>query len=86
MSSNWNDWRELKYRIADFLFARELDDAYALGLKYGAEFATRRISFAVSLKSDSSLMTKTQRIGYDKAVQIVQDTKRVVEQETGSRR
>ncbi len=78
-----SNWREFKYQIADKLFRRELDDAYALGLRGGVQFATRKISFEVNLKSESVLMTKTQKLGYDRAAEIVKDTRKLVEQQVG---
>lgn len=80
--STWNDWRELKYQIADKLFCAELDDAYRMGTQAGAEYATRTISFRMNLKNKD--MTKTQQIGYDKALAALQDAKETIQESTGA--
>lgn len=80
----WNDWRELKYRIADIVFATEMDEAYELGIRAGAEYATRNISFQVGLKEAKQDLTKTQKIGYDKAYDIIQSCKEDIRKTTGA--
>lgn len=79
-----SNWRELKYMIADKLFAYELDEAYAHGVKAGAEFAARTISFQLGLKESKQELTKTQKIGYDKALAIVQERKEHIHKSTGA--
>ena len=37
--------REVKYQIADKLFCKEMDEAYSMGIRVGAEFAARKMSF-----------------------------------------
>ena len=80
--STWNDWRELKYQIADKLFCREMDDAFKMGVEHGAEFATRNISFQMNLKNKD--LTKAQQIGYDKALTALQGAKEVIQEATGA--
>jgi hypothetical protein len=60
------NWRELKYRIADKLFDRELNDSYEMGVREGATHTLREVGFALQL-GDTKL-TKAQTAGYDKAV------------------
>lgn len=79
-----SNWRELKYQIADKLFAYELDEAYALGVRAGAEFAARTISFELGIKEVRQELTKTQKIGYDKAMAIVQERKEHIRKSTGA--
>lgn len=67
--------RELKYQIADKLFKTELDDAYEMGIRAGVTHATRRITFDLELKANAQDMTKTQKIGYDKAVSNLKDVR-----------
>lgn len=67
--------RELKYQIADKLFAKELDEAYDMGIRAGAEFATRTLSFRVNLNSEKVKMTPTEKKGYSKALQVIEDVK-----------
>jgi hypothetical protein len=66
---------EFKYQIADKLFAKELDEAYDMGIRMGAEFATRTLSFRVSLNSEKVKMTPTEKKGYEKAIQVIEDVK-----------
>lgn len=75
---------ELKYQIADKLFAKELDEAYGMGMRIGAEFATRIISFRVNLNSEKIKLTKTEKQGYLKALDIIQDCKPHIEDKTGA--
>jgi hypothetical protein len=75
---------ELKYQIADKLFAKELDEAYGMGMRIGAEFATRIISFRVNLNSEKIKLTKVERQGYLKALDIIQDCKPHIEEKTGA--
>lgn len=67
--------RELKYQVADKLFAKELDEAYDMGIRAGAEFATRTLSFRVNLNSEKVKMTPTEKKGYAKALQVIEDVK-----------
>ena len=66
---------ELKYQIADKLFTKELDEAYDMGIRAGAEFATRTLSFRVGLNAEKIKLTKVERSGYEKAIQVIEDTK-----------
>ena len=77
-------WREVKYQIADKLFTYELDDAYQMGIREGATFSTRKISFNLELKRNRQDMTKTQQIGYDKAVEILKDARKEIKEQTGA--
>ena len=58
--------QHIKYWIADHLLNSELDDAYHDGLREGASYALHKVS--MELERDIEL-TKTQRQGYDLAVQ-----------------
>ena len=78
------DWKELKYQIADKLFAKELDEAFNMGLSEGARFATSTISFKVYLKESKQDLTKTQAIGYRKAMSVVEDCKEEIRHSTGA--
>lgn len=75
---------ELKYQIADKLFTKELDEAYAMGMRIGAEYVTRIISFRVNLNSEKIKLTKTEKQGYLKALDIIQDCKPQIEEKTGA--
>lgn len=60
------DLQHIKYWIADHLLNSELDEAYHDGLREGASYALHKVS--MELERDIEL-TKTQRQGYDLAVQ-----------------
>lgn len=77
-------WREVKYQIADKVFKYEMDEAFQMGIREGATFSTRKITFAVELKADRLNMTKTQKLGYQKAIDIVRDTRAVIKDQTGA--
>ena len=64
---------ELKEWIAERFFEKQLDEAYALGIREGMRAATQTISFRVSLQDKD--LTKTQRIGLLKAMYIINDFK-----------
>ena len=73
-------WRTIKYQIADKLFAFELDEAYDMGIRMGAEYATHVISFRTKLNSEKIKLTKTEKQGYEKAIQVIQDCKPQIEE------
>lgn len=77
-------WREVKYQIADKLFTYELDDAYQMGIREGATYATRKITFNIELKRSRMDMTKTQQIGYDKAIANLGDLRKEIKESTGA--
>ena len=77
------DWSDLKYEIADFLFGKELDEAYAMGISQGAEFATRKLSFEVNLKRNLKL-TKVEERGYGYAIEAIDRVKPEIERTTGA--
>jgi len=66
------DLQKIRYFIADNLFEAELDDAYEMGVREGITHALREIVFAVDLK-ESSKLTKTQLVGYQKAIAALAD-------------
>lgn len=77
-------WSDIKYEIIDRIAGDLLDEAYDMGIKVGAEYATRTISFRVNVKEAALGLTKTQKIGYDKANAIVQDCKKDIANTTGA--
>lgn len=67
---------ELRYWIADRFFTRELDEAFSMGIREGQ----RRLSSELRVRMDYKRtraaelgMTKTQTIGYDRCMEVVQD-------------
>jgi len=77
------NWSDLKYEVADKLFGKELDEAYKMGIRVGAEYATRKLSFEVSLKRRLTL-TKTEERGYDYAIEAVARVKPEIANQTGA--
>lgn len=77
------DWSNFKYEIADFLFGKELDEAYAMGISQGAEFATRKLSFEVNLKRQLKL-TKVEERGYQHAIDAIERVKPEIAKSTGA--
>ena len=77
-------WNDIKYEIADKLFARELDEAYNAGIRIGAEYATKKISFRLRAAKESTKLTKTQEVGYAKALEMVQEVKPEITRQTGA--
>lgn len=75
--------REVKYQIADKLFCKEMDEAYSMGIRVGAEFAARKMSFEVKLKRNLKL-TKVEDRGYEYAIEAVERIKPEIEKSTGA--
>lgn len=77
------DWSLFKYELADFLFGKQLDEAYSEGMREGAQFASRKLSMAVR-NLEASQMTKTQRIGHQKSMEAIYEAKKEVMRKTGA--
>ena len=77
------NWSDFKYELADLLFAKELDEAYKDGIRIGAEFATRKLSFEVRLKRHLTL-TKVESRGYDYAFVAINRAKEEIRNTTGA--
>lgn len=63
--------RELRYRIADWLFEAELDEAFELGIKEGARRQKENITQA--LDTASLDVAKTNQKGYMVAMEVVEN-------------
>lgn len=81
----WRNWKDWKYEIADKLFNAELDEAYDMGKRVGAEYTVSRIVYGLDINSTKLPMTKTQKSGYDMAVEVVQAQKPEIENKTGAK-
>jgi len=77
------NWSVLKDEVAELLFAKQLDEAYKDGIRIGAEFATRKLSFEVSLKRHLTL-TKVESRGYDHAFVAINRAKEEIRNTTGA--
>jgi hypothetical protein len=70
------NWTELKYKIAERFFERELDEAFILGIKEGKRRQASHIRVDMEYKKTRAKetgLTKTQAIGYDRCMEVVQD-------------
>lgn len=67
---------ELRYKIADLLFARELDEAFEMGIREGQRRLSSQLRVELGYKRTRAAatgMTKTQAIGYDRCAEVVTD-------------
>lgn len=68
--------KELRYKIADWLFARELDEAFDMGIREGQRRLSSELRVRMGYKktrAEELGMTKTQAIGYERCMEVVQD-------------
>lgn len=63
--------KELKYRIGDWLFESELDEAFELGLKEGRRRQKHEINMALDLGSLD--VSKTNQKGYTIAMEVIKN-------------
>lgn len=72
----------IRYWITETFFEKELDEAYAMGIREGRNVAMAKISFATDVKYEELKMTKTQKVGYDMAREVIaecrEEIKRVI--------
>lgn len=69
-------WAEIRYKVADRLFERELDEAFDLGRKAGRQMQAAHLRVQMDYKRTRNLemgMTKTQALGYDRCMEVVTD-------------
>lgn len=68
------NWTELKYRIADWLFEAELDEAFSHGVKEGYRRQASIIRIEMEYKKTRALetgLTKAQAVGWDRCMEVV---------------
>jgi hypothetical protein len=63
--------KELKYRIADWLFGRELDEAFEMGIREGQRRQKVRINNALELTLEC--VAKTNQKGYMIAMEVIEN-------------
>jgi hypothetical protein len=63
--------KELKYRIADWLFGRELDEAFEMGIREGQRRQKVRINNALDLTLEN--VAKTNQKGYMIAMEVIEN-------------
>lgn len=74
----------MKAKLAELLFAKELDEVYAEGITEGARYATGHLHTRLYARKNFLDMTKTQQAGYEKAIKVVRDAKHDVRGKTGA--
>lgn len=78
------NWEQFKYDLADFFFSKQMDEAYEQGIRIGAEYAARTISFRVGLKEEKLSLTKTEARGYTHALNVIETCKSDISNTTGA--
>jgi hypothetical protein len=78
------NWKLLKYDIADRLFPKQMDEAYEQGIRIGAEYAARMMSFTIIEAGENTKLTKAQQVGYEVARKAVRDAKKKIHARTGA--
>ena len=69
-------WSEIRYRIADFLFEAELDEAFSLGVQEGKRRQASILRVEMEYKKTRALelgLTKAQSVGWDRCMEVVND-------------
>ena len=61
----------MRYQIAEWLFSKELDDAYEMGLREGTDVTLSNIKFRIGL--DGQDLTPARKQGYEKAARVVEN-------------
>ena len=67
---------EIRYRITERFFERELDAAFIMGLKEGKRRQASHLRVNLEYKrtrAKETGLTKTQLIGYDRCMEVVKD-------------
>lgn len=77
-------WEWFRHGITEVLFGKDLDEAYDMGMRIGAEYAAFKMGFAVR-NQQKLTMTKTEQRGYDYAMKAVQEVKPDIAKKTGAR-
>ena len=77
------NFSDFKFELVELLIGKQLDKAYKQGITIGAEYATRKLSFEVSLKRNLTL-TKTEERGYEKAISAIERVKPEIKTQTGA--
>jgi hypothetical protein len=68
--------KELKYKIADLLFSKELDETFQMGIREGKAQQGSIIRVSLEYQKNRSRqhgITKAQLIGFEKCMEAVND-------------
>lgn len=61
----------MKYKIADWLFSKELDEAYEMGLREGTNVTLSNLRFRIGIYAKD--LTPARKQGYEKAARVVEN-------------
>jgi hypothetical protein len=78
-------WRDIKFWIVDRLFEYELDEAFRHGIQEGAQYATTWLSMRTQINAERIKMTKVERKGYDKCLDVIKDERKEIALRTGAK-
>jgi len=78
------DWKFFLYDVADRLFPKQMDEAWEQGVRVGAEYAARMMSFMVIEAGENAKLTKPQQVGYEVARKAIRDAKKKIHARTGA--
>lgn len=77
-------WKFFRYDLADRLFPKQMDEAYEQGIRVGAEYAARLMSFEVVEAGEKAKLTKPQEKGYEVARAAIREAKKKIHARTGA--
>jgi len=63
----------MKYQLAEWLFSKELDEAYEMGIREGANAIHKDVLFRLKTSKTQKELTKARKEGYTKAVEVVEN-------------
>jgi hypothetical protein len=78
------NWKLFLYDVADRLFPKQMDEAYEQGIRVGAEYAARTMSFTITEAGEKQKLTKAQTVGFEVACKAVRDAKKKIHARTGA--
>jgi len=61
----------MKYQLAEWLFSKELDEAYEMGLREGTDVTLSNLRFRIGIYGKD--LTPARKQGYEKAARVVEN-------------
>lgn len=84
MNTLRGDIKDWLYDLADKIFPKQMDKAYEQGIRVGAEYAARLMSFAIHEAGEKANLTKAQKVGFDVSQKAVREAKKKITSRTGA--
>ena len=84
MKSLRGDIKDWLYDLADKIFPKQMDKAYEQGIRVGAEYAARLMSFAIHEAGEKANLTKAQQVGFEVTKKAVREAKKTITSRTGA--